>query len=349
MKRLMLLLCLVLLTGCSRKEGAGESFEDVVGQPRTQYSSDTEAHPLPEEAPVQEGTAPEGAGTGTTSPAEEAPAPPQYRMAKLAEREDDKKKTIALAVEFTDPGYYCPVSGDSIMLVNKQTGKEVCPFGYSGDDQHKAVYLGWLCREEDCPQKDRYSYYTYPYLTDCCRYTIILETSDLSLKADDIRVRFGRLIYQEGEGPFEYAPVGRLDCDFNTDAGQLRKAPALCHGQDLIRIGEDFFLLDAYGCRQEDTRSFRRISLLPLTGGGPDISLISDNTALSMSGSGLQVPEGCRIFRELEEERAEDGSYILDIGIETKDGSLLPAEAASAGIRACPVFAGEDGQSCYIN
>ena len=268
---------------------------------------------------MQEGTAPEGAGTGTTSPAEEAPAPPQYRMAKLAEREDDKKKTIALAVEFTDPGYYCPVSGDSIMLVNKQTGKEVCPFGYSG------------------------------YLTDCCRYTIILETSDLSLKADDIRVRFGRLIYQEGEGPFEYAPVGRLDCDFNTDAGQLRKAPALCHGQDLIRIGEDFFLLDAYGCRQEDTRSFRRISLLPLTGGGPDISLISDNTALSMSGSGLQVPEGCRIFRELEEERAEDGSYILDIGIETKDGSLLPAEAASAGIRACPVFAGEDGQSCYIN
>lgn len=349
MRKLLLLLCLVLLTGCSKKQAPGESFEEAVGEPKTQYSSDEEA-PLPGETHVvQEGPAADMSSEGATAPAKEVPSLPEYRMAKIAEREEDGRKFFAIAVEFSSPGYYSPVSGDSIMLVNKQTGKEICPFGYSGEDQHRSVYLGWLCQEEDCPQKRRYSSYIYPYLTDRCRYVVTLETSDLSLKADDIRVRFGDIIFQNSEAPFDYAHAGRMDCDFNTDKDDLTPSPALCHGQDLVKIGEEFFVLDAYGCRQEDTRSCRIISMIPLTGGAPDLSLVSDNKALSMTGSDLEAVEGCRIFRELEEERSEEGAFLLDIGIESKDGSLLPAEAASAGIRACPVFARGDGQSSYIN
>lgn len=354
MKKLLFLLAAIVLTGCSRANPE-ESFENAVGQPRTEYSSDREAVggpetdvPAGEDLPEEEVPA-EAASQAATAAAEETAALPEYRMARISEHEQDGGKVFALTVEFTEPGYYCPVSEDSVMLINKQTGKEICPFGYSGKDQSKAIYLGWLCGEDDCPQKDRYSIYRYPYLSDRCRYTIVLKTGDTSLKLDDIRVRFNRLIFQKSEAAFDYISCPVLDCDYNTDTGHLSPAPALCHGQDLLQLGDDWFLIAPYGARQEDTRSFRLLRAVPLTGGKPDISMISDRKALSQSGSSLDAPEGCHIFRELSKDKADDGSFLILFGFESEEGELLPEAAVSAGIRACPVLVSGDRETAYIN
>jgi hypothetical protein len=265
-----------------------------------------------------------------------------YKMAVVADTPSDGSKNdcryTVVTVEFGAPGYYGEMPyimvGEEKDYVFDEEDRSL--FSSTADSSYNGnfyVDTGYICQEEDCPQRDVINAES-DFVTDAMQDTFFICGLRDDIDASSLKIGFDTVYHYENDGSYDIA--GEMICETNASVEDLTTRQKYVHDDNLVKLGGKYYVVETgygTGCDEDAGCSYLRVMKTVKEEG---VDLLDDGVVISLvdgNGNDIDLDEGKTVMFE----QADDPTYgdkiaVLKVGFkaesevpyEEKDGMYYP-------------------------